>query len=330
MDTLLFKLSWATREYRLRSWYDRIFRAALMRRIDEAIDVYAAPMTLLKWYGVRAPALLSIHDIQQEYHPEFFPWRDRIRRWAPYRASAWRAVIVQASSRYIKECLVEKFRFLQPEQVAVIPEGVDLDHFSVEGPDEMPPSLAGLRGKSFVFYPAQLWAHKNHLMLVDALARYRDRSGAEMPCVLTGGDYGFWPDIEARIQKRGLKQVHYLGRVSFEQLLWLYRNCAATLALGLHESSSLPLREGAVFGKVLICLDIPPNREAGEHFHVRLVDREDPRDLANAFHALSQNSDGILEVARENAGLSRAFDWKGIASEYRRILKQMAHRGNGQ
>jgi glycosyltransferase involved in cell wall biosynthesis len=329
MDTLLFKASWLTREYRLRAWYDRTFRAAIMRRIDDAIDAYVAPMTLLQWYGVRAPALLSIHDIQQEYHPEFFSWRDHIRRWAPYRASAWRAAVVQASSRYIKECLIEKFLFLKPDKVVVIPEGVDLGRFSIEGPDEMPPALTALRSGGFVFYPAQLWAHKNHLMLMDALALYRDETGVEMPCVMTGRDYGLWPDIRARLEKHGLKQVHYLGRVSFEQLLWLYRKCLATLALGLHESSSLPLREGAVFGKPLICLDIPPNREAAEHFHVRLVDRTNPRDLADALRALAENRGDVLNVAGENARLARDFDWKDIASEYRRILKEMVRQRTG-
>jgi len=323
IDSLLFKASWLTREYRLRAWYDRIFRAALMHRIDNAIDAYVAPMTVLKWYGVRAPALLSIHDIQQEYHPEFFSWYDRIRRWAPYRASAWRAAAIQASSLYIKDCLIEKFLFVKPDKVIVISEGVDLERFSMEGPDEIPPSLTALRESDFVFYPAQLWAHKNHLMLMDALALYRDEAGVEMPCVMTGHDYGIWPDIRARMEKHGLKQVHYLGRVSFERVLWLYRNCLAVLALGLHESSSLPLREGAAFGKPLICLNIAPNREAGEHFRIRLVDRTDPRDLADAFHALSANRDDILNAARQNVSLSRNFDWKDIASEYRRLLKQL-------
>src|SRR6266404_6449768 len=70
MNTTLFDISWATGNFKLRYWYDRVFRAGLMRRIDCAIDVLLAPMTLLQFHGLRAPALLSIHDIQQEYHPE--------------------------------------------------------------------------------------------------------------------------------------------------------------------------------------------------------------------------------------------------------------------
>lgn len=114
INTTLFDISWTIGNFKLRYWYDRVFRAGLMHRIDCAVDVLLAPMTLLEFYGLRVPAILSIHDIQQEYHPEFFTWKQRVRRWAPYRLSAWRARYIQASSRYIENCLLEKFPFLRP------------------------------------------------------------------------------------------------------------------------------------------------------------------------------------------------------------------------
>ena len=39
----------------------------------------------------------------------------------------------------------------------------------------------------FVVYPANLWPHKNHDRLIDALGRVGDR---ELNIVLTGQDYG--------------------------------------------------------------------------------------------------------------------------------------------
>src|SRR4051812_28413547 len=101
---------------------------------------------------------------------------------------------------------------MTPGKIVVISEGVDIDAFS-KTKDEKP--QADLKPGDYIFYPAQLWQHKNHLMLVEALARYRDQSGAELTCVLTGGDYGHWPAIEARARARGLSQLLYLGRVSF-------------------------------------------------------------------------------------------------------------------
>lgn len=320
INTTIWDISWLAGNFKLRRWYDRIFRARLMRKIDRAVDVLLAPMTLLEFYGLNTPALLSIHDIQQEYHPEFFTRKQRIRRWAPYRLSACQASRVQASSQFIRDCLLEKFSFLHAGKIRVIPEGVDLETFST-GQSEKPQIAPDLESGSFIFYPAQLWPHKNHLLLVDALANYRDQTGHELSCALSGGDYGTWPSIQARAQAKGLRQLHYLGRVSFPQLLWLYRNCSAVLALGMHESSSLPVREGAVFGKILICLDIPPNREAAEHLRITLVDRTDFRSLAGSLVSLTNGTFG--RDSAENAQLVRHFDWKRIAGEYRLCLKSM-------
>lgn len=320
-DSLLFKLSWLIREFRLRYWFDRVVRAGLMRGIDNGVDVIVAPNTLLSWYGMQAPVLLCIHDIQQEYHPELFSLPNRIRRWTPYRLSAWRANVVQASSRYIRDCLAEQFPFAA--NVTVIPEGVDLHRFSPSAPAEQPPGLAG--AENFIFYPAQLWAHKNHLLLIDALALVRDRTSTELTCVLTGGDFGHWPVVQARIAQHGLGKVHYLGPVPFAQLLWVYRNCRAVLALGLHESSCLPLREGAAFGKMLIGLDIPPNREAQDGLILQLAGRTDPASLAEALMAVSENRDGLADKSRDNARRVAAFDWTIIARDYRRILSQLVN-----
>jgi len=323
VDSLFVLASWAIGNFKLRYWYDLVFRARSMREIDEAVDVLLAPLTTMRFYGMQAPALLSIHDIQQEYHPEFFSQRDRIRRWAPYRLSAWRAARVQASSHYIENCLIEKFPFMTTQKIAVIPEGVDREKFSLDAPDEMPSELTDLCGQDFVFYPAQIWPHKNHALLIDALARVRDETGTELPCVLTGHDYGYWSVMRDRIAALGLKQVRYLGRVGFKQLLWLYRNCRAVLALGMHESSSLPVREGAVFGKVLIALDIPPNREVQDYLKVSLVGGADRRDLGAALVGLRKNLGGIVDASSQNATLVGHFDWKAIAGEYYQVLSEL-------
>jgi len=323
IDRLFVLASWAIGNFKLRYWYDRTVRARTMQEIDKAVDVLVVPLSVLRFYGMRVPSLLSIHDIQQEYYPEFFSLRDRIRRWAPYRLSAWRAATVQASSHYIKECLIEKFSFMTESKIVVIPEGVDRQRVSLEAVDEMPSELKDLGGQDFVFYVAQIWPHKNHALLIDALARVRDETGTELPCVLTGHDYGHWAGMRDRIGALGLLQVRYLGRVRFSQLLWLYRNCRAVLALGMHESSSLPVREGAVFGKVLIATDIPPNREVQDHLKVTLVRGADGGDLATALIGLRQNLGGIVEVGAQNATLIRRFDWKAIAGDYYRVVSQM-------
>lgn len=323
INRALWLLAWASRNFKLRFWCDKYFRARTMNMVDESIDALIAPTSALSFYALKAPSILCIHDIQQEYHPEFFSFNERVIRWASCRLSCWKADAIQASSKYIKDCLIEKFEFIKHDKVFIAYEGVDLEKFSPEIPGERPENIGALAGDSFVFYPAQLWPHKNHLLLIEALSIFRNRMGYELPCVLTGYDYGHWKLVQDRIEKHRLKCVHYLGRVSFAQVIWLYRNCRAVLALGLHESSSLPAREGAAFGRPLICSNIPPNIETQEFLHLRIVDKTNPNDLAGVFVELMEDGGKMIAEGIENANLVKTFDWNLIAKKYIAVLNRL-------
>ena len=312
----LWLLSWVLQNFKLRFWFDKYFRSRTMRMIDESIDILISPATVLNFFALEKPTVLCVHDIQQEYHPEFFTFNQLILRWAAYRLSCWRAAAIQVSSIYIQDCLIEKYLFIKPDKIFVAHEGVDLEKFSTQLPGERPESIGQLERESFVFYPAQLWPHKNHMLLVYALSNFLEKTGNELPCVLTGYDYGYWEKIKELINKHHLKQIYYLGRVSFNELLWLYQNCSAVLALGLHESSSLPVREGAVFGKPLICSNIPPNIETQEFLNLNIVDKNDSYELSETCVALVENRDALYGASIKNVSLVKVFDWNQIAKKY--------------
>ena len=316
MVSLLGYLGFFLRNFKLSYWYDHLFGSDLAGKIENAVDVLIAPMTTLSLLSGMVPSILCIHDIQHEYQPEYFSFRERASRWSTYRLSCWAASAVQASSQFVKDCLLEKFPFLSADKIFVSPEGVDFEAFNPEAPTQPPPLVSDIESGSFLFYPAQLWPHKNHLLLVEALAAFRDRNGYEMPCLLTGQDCGMLRSITDAIGRSGLSRVRYLGKVPFAQLLWLYTNCRAVLALGLHESSSLPLREGAVFGKPLICSDIPPNKELARDLFLMPFACRNAADLSIRFDALVPSETEIAERSLQNRSGVRRFNWTAIATQY--------------
>lgn len=157
---------------------------------------------------------------------------------------------------------------------------------------------------------------------MDALAAFREMHGYEISCVLSGQDGGFWATVRHRISELGLKEVYYLGRVGFEEVIWLYQNCEAVLALGLHESSSLPVREGAVFGKPLICSDIPPNIETQAYLALNLVGRSDHLGLTQILDLLVRNDVEIRKEAQLNRDRVQYFNWDLIAKNYLAVIKE--------
>lgn len=316
LNRIIWILSWVVREYRLRYWYEQWFRRGLTRRIEAEVDALIVPTTVFNFFALRVPTILCVHDIQHEYHPENFSLHQRMLRWASYRLSCSRATAIQVSSLYIKDCLLEKFTFLAQHRFLVAPEGVDTNRFSEEAEDQLPQELPVLARQGFVFYPAQIWKHKNHELLMHALAEFRARMGFEMPCVLTGHDYGYWQEVNKIRRTLALRSVFYLGRVEFAELLWLYKNCSAVLVLGLHESSSLPVREGAAFGKPLLCAEILPNVESAEYLHLRLFRQDSPEALADLLVAVHEGADNIREASAQNKTAIAALRWHVIAQKY--------------
>lgn len=318
---LLFKvfrlIAAVIKNYKLINFLDSIIPSKASRDIENSVDVLLAPTVTLQFPAIKIPTILCIHDIQQEFYPQNFSIKILMARWVSYRVSCWSASLVQASSLYIKECLLNKFQFMHPDNIFVAFEGVDFQAF--KGKDinkdlEAPASF--LKGK-FLFYPAQLWPHKNHMMLLDSLAIFRDKNGFEIDCVLTGQDYGFLREVEHKIKNLGLCKVHYLGRVSMDRMIWLYGNCTAVLALGVHESSSLAVREAALFGKPIICSAIPPNEEVQEFLNVWLTSSSNPGQLEEKFERLFiDNSSEILEWFALNEEKVKKFNWDEIAKIY--------------
>lgn len=328
VNRILWILSWITRQYRLRYWYERLFRKRLSREIDGKVDALIVPTTVFNFFALQVRTVLCVHDIQHEFHPENFTHNQLILRWASYRLSCARADVIQVSSRYIQKCLLEKFEFLSRECFLIAPEGVDGEKFSAEAHSRDPKALPHSVRKKFLIYPAQIWKHKNHYLLVKALAVFRNRMGFEIPCVLIGHDYGHWAMVRQSIDRLKLQSVFYLGRVDFAELIWLYKHCTAVLALGLHESSSLPVREGASFGKPLICADIPPNVEAAELLRLNLFPHDNPDALADLFIALNENDSRINGDAVQNKILVASLRWPVIARLYRERLAACATRAH--
>lgn len=314
---LIIYISFIFKIYQLRFWYESLFRSRPNRRIDSLVDILLVPTTCLNFFSLTCPTILCIHDIQQEYYPHFFTPHQKILRWAHYRLSCSRASLIQVSSNFVADCLLEKFLFLDRDKIFVAPEGVDLNLFSPSKEYKRPLAILPLVDKEFLFYPAQIWKHKNHALLFEALSKFRNVMGFEFPCILTGADcVGYWSELDDLRRSYQLSKVLYLGRVEFNDILWLYTNCNAVLSLGLHESSSLPVREGAAFGRPLICSNIVPNIESSSTLNLTLFNHDSSGDLAQVLIDHYNDPNELLRFASHNLSKVTFLSWDNIASIY--------------
>jgi glycosyltransferase involved in cell wall biosynthesis len=120
-------------------------------------------------------------------------------------------------------------------------------------------------GRYFLL-PNQLWKHKNHMVVIEALGLLRNE-GKNVLVFATGHavDYRHpehFKTLMLRIEELGLKEsFRYLGLVPSANLAALMRDAIAILNPSLFEGWSTTVEEAKALGKRVIVSDIPVHRE---------------------------------------------------------------------
>lgn len=312
-------LSWSNDLYKLAS--DALY-SNTRKLIDAETDVMYTPTPVLQWFNSRKPTVLSMHDIQQVHHPEFFSWPRRLSRKITYGLSARYANYLQASSHYIKEDLVAHFRDLPPEQIEVIPSGVIIERFAS-------PSASDVRRRyglpeRFLLFPAQLWPHKNHLTVLKALKQVETEHGTKIPLVLTGDKFPATPKkIFEFMAEQAMGYVQYVGKVPSEDMIALYQNAAFMITATLHESSSLPILEAAAAGTPIIASKIPPIEELAQVLQLNLFDPLDVDGLARLILDLWNDEKAASAQAAVNRRQINCFSWDNSARKYLQFFEKI-------
>jgi glycosyltransferase involved in cell wall biosynthesis len=297
----------------------RLAPGLVARGVPRGLDVvhHAVTVPIPRFEG---PTVTTIFDVQHLDRPEFFSRAERFhRRWA-YEGAARRATLVTTGSDYSKQRLTESAG-VDPDRIEVVPLGIDHGRFRPEAGDDagvlreldLPPR--------FLVYPANLWPHKNHGRLVDALAAAQD---PELALVLTGQDYGRLEELMQRARRAGAEErVRHLGYVSRETLPALYRRAVAMVFPSLYEGFGSPPLEAMACGCVVAASS---GGSLGEVCGPAALsfDPESVESITGAIDRIA--GDAALRATLRGAGLQRSkqFDWAHAASRYTEIYVRAA------
>jgi glycosyltransferase involved in cell wall biosynthesis len=298
-----------------------VFRG-ICELMDRDADIVYTPTTFLQCFNSRKPTVLSMHDIQQVHYPEFFSWPRRLSRRITYGLSARHARFFQASSEFTKQDLLRHFRCISAEQIAVIPEGVRVEEFAT------PVDTSSLRTRyalpdRFLLFPAQLWLHKNHMLLLQALKQIETKRGLKIPLVLTGGKYSSAPKVLGYIADQSMNYVRYLGQVPSTDLVGLYQKAAFLVMPSLHESNSLPVLEAAAAGTPVIASRIPPNEELAGVLHLNLFDPLNQEELEGLLVRLWEDEPAVGAQAMHNRKHITLYSWDSSARQYLELFERV-------
>lgn len=295
------------------NFYSYLF--GVTRKIEASCDLLYTATTVLNFYNFKIPTFVSVHDIQQFHYPEFFSNHDLKIRRLSFSNTFLKANYIQASSLFIKEDILKHYKNIKPENIKVIPEGVDLKAFS-KNTKSNDNSKYNLPSK-YLFMPAQLWKHKNHLTVLKAIKILQDK-GIKIPLVLCGEKFSSSKEIFDYINLNKLSDVYYLGKVPFEDLIKLYHGAFYLITAVLYESSSLPVLEAAVAELPVIASNTPPNQETSEHLIMHLFEPTNYEELSIILEKAFNNHDQKERerITSNNKESIKQFSWSNIASKY--------------
>lgn len=293
--------------------------------VAEARGAGVMHFTLQGGFRTAIPSIYQPYDLQHVHLPQFFTAYGRKWRDVTYGALARQAAAVVVMSTWVKDDVVRHLR-LPPAKVQVVPWAPVTEEY----PEPAEADLAAAKGRfalppAFALYPAQTYPHKNHLALIEAVARLRDR-GTAVPVVCPGKQNDHFPRLAAAVSRRGLEGlVSFPGFVSPLELRCLYRLARLLVFPSLFEGGGMPVFEAYAAGVPVACSDVTCLPEqAGDA--ALIFDPRDPDAIAAALAGLWGDAALRERLARRGAERVRRFTWTRTARVYRALYRRVAGR----
>jgi len=221
------------------------------------VDVIHHPFSFLNPLHYTIPSVLTFHDMQHEFFPEYFSSYEMKVRGEFYRPSAEQATRIIAISEHVKMCLVKKYEIV-PDKIDVVYFGYDPRHRIVEDLEakENLRLRYGLH-KPFMYYPAATWPHKNHKRLLAALKLMKEEHRFDGQLVLSGIAMQKNNKVLEKIKQLGLHDdVTVLGYVPYDDLPYLYNLARMMVFPSLFEGFGFPLIEAMACGCPIACSNV--------------------------------------------------------------------------
>ncbi|PTE09996.1 glycosyltransferase family 4 protein [Mesorhizobium helmanticense] len=268
----------------------------------EGVDVVFEPA---QFYGNRfpIPVVSWIPDFQHRRLPHLFSRSMWWRRDLGFRLqTSGRRIILLSSDDARRDC--ETYYPAARGKTAVVRFAIDLDpaphvarQADVIARYELP--------ERYFYLPNQFWSHKNHAIVIKALAHIAANGGLEKvaPVILTGRtDNPYNPQhfeqLMASAREAGVSShFRHLGLVPYEDVFGLNAASDALINPSLFEGWSTTVEEAKALGTRMLLSDIGLHREQAPN--ATFFPTGDSAALASAMLTVSQGPALVRETAEK-------------------------------
>jgi len=302
---------------------------ALLKK--QGIDVLSHAWT--PYLGRRPLKVISwIPDFQYLHLPAMFPDLDADKEsWINLQIATHADAVVVSSEHALGDLLgllsgaalppVEVLRFVSQPFTASNQTLPSLDQLKTK---------YGILGKYFVL-PNQFWAHKNHDVVLRALALAK-HAGLSMTVLMTGNtkDYRltgspYIDGLRSSIKDLGIEdEALILGLIDYNDLLVLMRHCVGFINPSRFEGWSSSVEEAKSVGKPILMSRIPVHVEQAPP-HGAYFDCDDADKLCELMRDLWAQHESVDHTEREQAALDDLHRrTEAFGRQYMNLIKRVA------
>jgi glycosyltransferase involved in cell wall biosynthesis len=282
---------------------------------DCNINVLHFPGPIFPIYGWKIPTVLSFHDVQHEHFPEFFSLEILKYRRYHYRRSAKESSHIVVTFDHVKDDII-KFYKIDPNKITITSIGYPQseDRQIISNPDI---TLAKYRiPNKFLLYPAQTWKHKNHIFLLNVLAKYKKRYDKNIFLVCTGRKNENYKNIKKVIYANKLENnVLFTDFIPEGELNALYIKSSLIVIPTLYEAGSYPLLEAMAYQRPVICSNVTslPGIVRDRRF---VFDPRNEEELCDLIHKMLTDEKLRKENIKNSRQQLQRFRWEKVINNF--------------
>lgn len=288
------------------------FNGSYKKLIEKNCEILICPVLYITHFNLNIKTILCIHDIQYTYLPENFSFINNESKDLKLKASVNSCTYLIAGTAYLAEQFRKYFK-IEKNKIKVISEGVDLNKFKIKKNATRYVKNIKLP-KKFIFYPAQFWPHKNHIMLLKAVSEIKNR----INLVFCGAKKNYYQTILDFIKNKKIKNIYYLGSINDKELVKAYNLCSLVIVPTKEESSCMLLKESFAMKKKLLTSNTKVFIEYSKFFKFNLFDLHNKGDLQKKI-----KKEYFSEVKKNKIDYNfkkvKEYSWENIAKNFLKL-----------
>jgi len=288
-------------------------------------DLLFCPLTAPTFHDPRSPVVSVVYDLQHLRFPKFFTSTERAVRARQLAETAKVADRIVCISDFTRSTLIRDID-VRGEQAVTIPVAYagSLNR-SFGSRDTSILGRLGIEARRFLLYPANFWPHKNHRLLLAALALYRARHPrSDLALVCTGSPGRHMDEVRNVAHRAGVGPwVRFPGFVTDAELAALMEASLALIFPSLYEGFGMPILEAMAFGTPVLSSNAASLPEVVGDAALQF-DPNRPVEMMDAIEAIERDSNLRAElVERGRARLAAFDDLDGMARCYLELFRQV-------